>query len=374
MRFSLPILLCAILAELHYSTNGETFPDARSQLGKTLIKRARQIIDKPQGGTEESDIPEEERERVQQLDAAEDIFVGSGNHGANESPGRSETSSSKRNETSEGQENDTREEDDSSTPGDGDEGGEKKDEMEDEGNDDEDDDDDDELEDEEEDEPASVKPQGEGTTGLGPTQSENAERRSFESSGAAFGSGITFKNEQLSDVNFDQSGLGESTIQELLPRNASVDEANGSDDNEVFASGSAAKKSAVKVESGDNDDAKDEDEEEDSGSAEVIRKGIESLSRLLTPVASGYEFELYSAAKEGNKENANKVEFEGESENGVSSSKAHVHVKKCKRVCKEPMTYKQCAVPRCDYKLGTIKDLCIWLCKHQTPVCSQECE
>lgn len=39
-----------------------------------------------------------------------------------------------------------------------------------------------------------------------------------------------------------------------------------------------------------------EDEDDDSGSVEVIKKGIESLSWFLMLVVSGYEFELYSGS------------------------------------------------------------------------------
>ena len=156
----------------------------------------------------------------------------------------------------------------------------------------------------------------------------------------------------------------------MTPASASGDEASGvavqSSENNVEET--ASRKSEIATVSGES-----EDEDDDSGSAEVIKKGIESLSRLLTPVASGYEFELYSgSAAKHDKEQESQAE--GESEKGESSDAEEVHVKQCKRVCEDPMTYEQCAVPRCDYKMGTIKDLCIYLCKHQTPVCRQECE
>ena len=46
----------------------------------------------------------------------------------------------------------------------------------------------------------------------------------------------------------------------------------------------------------------------------------------------------------------------------------------CRTVCAPPMDYETCAVPRCDYKVGTIKDLCQYLCHHQKEHCEEVCE
>ena len=156
-------------------------------------------------------------------------------------------------------------------------------------------------------------------------------------------------------------------------------------------------------------------EEDSSGSAEVIRKGMESLSRLLSPVASGYHFELYSGnspqtkaieveggkamgesdveqvntkiatkdktksdnkkAKNSKKENDIEEESEDKDENELNEDEMEpVKEKVCRKECHLPMTYEQCAVPRCAKKMGSIKDLCYWLCEHQNPVCEQKCE
>ena len=45
----------------------------------------------------------------------------------------------------------------------------------------------------------------------------------------------------------------------------------------------------------------------------------------------------------------------------------------CRTVCAPLMDYETCAVPRCDYKIGTIKDLCQYLCHHQKEHCEEVC-
>lgn len=358
---SLPFLLCAIVASLHYSTEAESVSDSRYQLGKALLRRAREINETRSNGDElEDEMSEEERERAIQTDASEDIFVGSGSH-VYESQGKSDTSGSRRDETSgdEGRVEEAEEDDNSPTSGDSNEGEKSE-------NDESDDDDEEKSEEDDDDDGTETKQEQENTededtSGSGLIENENAAGRSSDVSGSGSGS-------ELQDDNSDQSGSGESTVEEVTPTSTSEDEASGAQNSENNEVEPAARKSEIETASGDS-----EDEEDDSGSADVIKKGIESLSRLLTPVASGYEFELYSgnAAKNDKEEES---EAEGESEKGVSSDAEEVQVKQCKRVCEEPMTYEQCAVPRCDYKMGSIKDLCIYLCKHQTPVCRQQCE
>lgn len=356
---SLPFLLCAIIASLHYSTEADRFSNSRYQLGKALLRRAREINETKSNADElEDEMTEEERERVMQTDAAEDIFVGSGNH-VYESQGRAETSGSKREGTSDDEESESEEaeeDENSPTSGDSNDGerseNDESDDDDDEKSDDDDDDDDDATETQKEQETT----EDEDTSGSGLIENENAARRSSDTSGSGSGS-------EQQDDETDQSGSGGSTIEELAPAAVSQGETSGAEE-------PASRKSEIETASGDSEV---EDEDEESGSAEIIKKGIESLSRLLTPVASGYDFELYSgnAAKNDKEE---QTEAEGESEKGFSSNTEEVHVKKCKRVCEDPMSYEQCAVPRCDYKMGTIKDLCIYLCKHQTPVCRQQCE
>ena len=48
--------------------------------------------------------------------------------------------------------------------------------------------------------------------------------------------------------------------------------------------------------------------------------------------------------------------------------------KQCRKRCKTPLTFHQCAFPRCSQKLGTIKDLCFFLCKHQKEKCERVCD
>ena len=355
MRWSLPFLLCVTVVSCHYSTEAERFSNSRYLLGKALLRRAREISEtKSNGDVLEDEISEEEREKVLQTDALEDIFVGSGSH-VYESQGKSETSGSRREETSASDDSEAEkaEENDSSPTSGDSNAGERSD------NDESDEDEDEKSEDDDDDDGTDTKKDQESTndedsSGSGQVESENAVRHSSDISGSGSGS------EQQNDAP-EQSGSGESTIEKFASAAASQAEASGTDEN-------AAKKSEIETASGDS-----QDEDEESGSTDVIKKGIESLSRLLTPVASGYDFELYSGNTAKN-DKEEETEAEGESEKGISSVTEEVHVKKCKRVCEDPMTYDQCAVPRCDYKMGTIKDLCIYLCKHQTPVCRQQCE
>ena len=47
---------------------------------------------------------------------------------------------------------------------------------------------------------------------------------------------------------------------------------------------------------------------------------------------------------------------------------------RCRRKCAVPMTYHECAHPRCSQKVGAIKDLCYFLCKHQKERCEDICD
>lgn len=372
MPLNLPLLLCVLATALQFSANAERSSDPRYQLGKVLFRRAREINETGQSNGNEledsdSEMSEEERERVQQLDAAEDIFVGSGNH-VYESQGKSETADAKGEETSGDEDveaNEEKEDEKSPASGDGDEGDDDDDEEEKSDDDEEekiDDDDDDSTEKNNGKKTAEDSSAEENdSSGSGLIESENAASRSMDASGSGSAS------EEQADISDQsgQSGSGESTIQELAPASTSQDEASGAA-KETEAEDASKKSEIEEASSGEGAD------EDDSGSADVIRKGIESLSRLLTPVASGYDFELYSGKTP--KSDKEESEADGESEKGDETDAEETHVKQCKRVCEDPMTYEECAVPRCEYKMGTIKDLCIYLCKHQTPVCRQQCE
>ena len=374
MRFSFPLLLCVFVAAQHLKADAESQSDPRLRLAKALFRRAREINETTQDSgrddskDNENELSESERQRAQEQDTSEDIFVGSGNHEF-ESQGKSENSDSQGEETSgdgETSSNDA-EEEDNSTSGDGDEGDDDADdEME-----KSDDEDETEKSDNEEDDSSIERDTSETTeeastedtdsSAAGYMESEKASQRSDDTSGSGSGSA------ELADgirQDSDESGSAGSGLQQLVQEGSSQDESSGGE-LATKEDHSSKKSDIVATPSGDSDDGNE------SGSADVIRKGIESLSRLLKPVASGYDFELYSgnAAK-----SENGSEAEGESEKGQNDDSQVTHIKQCKRVCEEPMTYDQCAVPRCNLKMGTIKDLCIYLCKHQTPVCRQECE
>lgn len=47
---------------------------------------------------------------------------------------------------------------------------------------------------------------------------------------------------------------------------------------------------------------------------------------------------------------------------------------KCTKKCSVPISFHKCALPRCSLKMGTIKDLCFYLCKHQKEKCVDVCE
>lgn len=141
-----------------------------------------------------------------------------------------------------------------------------------------------------------------------------------------------------------------------------------------------------------------DEQQQDDGSAEAIRKGMESLTRLLKPVATGLDFQIYSGSSKPKEEEEDEddqkseeqkavlkviAKGEGDKEDEEHEDEQHVveqkkeepvKVKKCETVCAIPMTYQQCAVPRCEQKMGTIKDLCYFLCEHQKPHCRQECK
>ena len=224
MRSSLPLLLSVFVAALYYHAGANRFNTARYQLGKALLRRAREINDTQSNGDEpleptSNDMSEEERERVQQIDATEDIFVGSGSH-VYESQGKSESSDSRGEETSGNDEAEAEETDGSPTSGDGNEG--------------EEDDDEEEKSDDDEDDVTEKKSESvedEDSSGSGLIENENAARRSMDESGS--GSGI----EQQDDDN-DKSESEESTIQETEPSSGSQEEASGAQQemNDVVAS------------------------------------------------------------------------------------------------------------------------------------------
>lgn len=59
-----------------------------------------------------------------------------------------------------------------------------------------------------------------------------------------------------------------------------------------------------------------------------------------------------------------------DSDDDESNSKRVV----CKKRCAPPMTYDECANPRCAMKHSIVKNLCYFLCKNQQIVCRNTCE
>jgi len=56
------------------------------------------------------------------------------------------------------------------------------------------------------------------------------------------------------------------------------------------------------------------------------------------------------------------------------TDKKTANKRQCRKRCQMPLTFHQCAFPRCTQKLGTIKDLCFFLCKHQKEKCERVCD
>lgn len=79
-----------------------------------------------------------------------------------------------------------------------------------------------------------------------------------------------------------------------------------------------------------------------------------------------------------NKNNDNNDEDENtdsdESDDDTKSGSQRSGEQKCHRKCSIPLTFHKCAFPRCSKKMGTIKDLCFYLCKHQKEKCEDVCE
>jgi len=106
------------------------------------------------------------------------------------------------------------------------------------------------------------------------------------------------------------------------------------------------------------DDATDDDKNSSDDSSDNDSSDDES--------GSGDEEEDNATTSDDNKDS---TDNDDEEETAGGASK-----KQCRKRCKTPLTFHQCAFPRCSQKLGTIKDLCFFLCKHQKTKCERVCD
>ena len=79
--------------------------------------------------------------------------------------------------------------------------------------------------------------------------------------------------------------------------------------------------------------------------------------------------DFYFAKDDDSEKQEESVKDEDDSKEDTADKKIS-----CRTECTPPMDYETCAVPRCDYKLGSIKDLCQYLCRHQKEHCEEVCE
>ena len=109
------------------------------------------------------------------------------------------------------------------------------------------------------------------------------------------------------------------------------------------------------------DDEDDDDEEEDDGneaSNNDEQNGRDSVQ------ASG----------DDDDKNENSVNNDDDDDDDDDEGKNQAQKVVCKRRCAPPMTFDQCANPRCAMKHNIVKELCYYLCKHQQVKCRETCE
>lgn len=380
----LPVACLLLLLGLHYSTCAERLADrAKAMLGKALVRRARARAELAKA-REESKT---EEDKAKEMDMLEDIFVGSGS----QSVDKTEASGSRREDVhnNDGTEVKGDENENSSSENDNGSGNRGDGGMDSNASGETSADVTATIMDKED--SASGVAQGSGTSidSMDSTATESTAKNTEESDQETVASS---GSSQDSDKSPASPAASVSNIQDTNPVTTVQTDTSKQLENAVSSPSTASGEDATgpknKEESNESTSKKSDiessadSEEEDSGSTEAIRKGIESLSRLLTPVASGYQFQLYSGDAQKKVQNEPK-EAEGESDGEETSGKGEsdnademepVQEKVCRKECHLPMSYEACAVPRCDLKMGTIKDLCFWLCRNQKEVCEQKCE
>lgn len=81
-----------------------------------------------------------------------------------------------------------------------------------------------------------------------------------------------------------------------------------------------------------------------------------------------------SGEAENNTNNDDTAQPDKEPDESSTAERRQESKIQCHKTCSMPMTYHECAHPRCSLKVGTIKDLCFYLCKHQKERCEDVCE
>lgn len=411
------LAVLTVLAVVYHGSQASAGTNSQGMLGRVLLRRALEAMaSKPdqinvkRRSTEAEDSDDDE---VKHTDAMEDIFVGSNSNEASgsrrsdvssqtsddeqSSSGSGESEANASSGTAEEQANDAETEISSSSQGSGDQTAETAQDQQQEA----DSGSSSSTIAAEEASPSEASDSGSASTVSVETPAEQAPQQATQQDTVQVADSntanpnpnepVTVTNKEAqSDVNAAKKSdievaSGEASIQEK--QDSSEESASG--ENEDVTSGQAAEVADVA-------------DEHDDGSAEAIKKGMESLTRLLKPVATGLDFQIYSGSskpKEDGEEEEDETKGEedekkGEDETPVikviakgesdkdeeeehdveKKTKEPAKVKKCETVCAIPLTYQQCAVPRCEHKIGSIKDLCYFLCEHQKPHCRQECK
>ena len=141
------------------------------------------------------------------------------------------------------------------------------------------------------------------------------------------------------------SSLSVLARRKVIPKKVSITDDDTDDDSDV-----TDKKFKIRK---DDDDASDDDKNSSDDSSDNDSSDDES--------GSGDEEDDNATTSEDS--------TDSDDEETAGASKTQ-----CRKRCKTPLTFHQCAFPRCSQKLGTIKDLCFFLCKHQKTKCERVCE
>lgn len=118
--------------------------------------------------------------------------------------------------------------------------------------------------------------------------------------------------------------------------------------------------------SGKHDDTEDEVDEQSENDAEGEE---ESGSGENEDDSSKIDDQTDNGNDDRGDENADKDEDNNDENGNQRSGKLT-----CRKKCTIPLTFHKCAFPRCSMKMGSIKDLCFYLCKHQKEKCEDVCE
>ena len=116
--------------------------------------------------------------------------------------------------------------------------------------------------------------------------------------------------------------------------------------------------------------ADNDDEEDDADKKFKIRKGDDDAEddKDSSDDSSDNDSDDESGSGDEEDDNTTTTDDDKNDEAEEAGSKKQCHTR-----CKTPLTFHQCAFPRCSQKLGTIKDLCFFLCKHQKEKCEKVC-